>query len=327
MSQLRIGILGASRIAELAIVKPAHDLGHRLVAVAARDRSRAEIFATEYGVERVLDTYEDVLSDPEVDVVYNPLANSFHGPWNLAAIGAGKPVLTEKPFARNSSEADEVRRAAVEHGVPIMEGFHYLFHPITQRVLKAIDTGTIGTVQRVEVTMRMTAPRSGDPRWSYELAGGGIMDLGCYGIHALRQIGQQFAGGEPSVLTATATERNPQVDEDFAIRFGFPSGATGSVDGSMVAEKFEMTLRVVGDRGEIFAPDYLLQYGDDRVLVTTPAERTVEHMGLRSTYTYQLEAFARHVREGTPFLTGADDAVANMALVDAAYTAAGLKLR
>lgn len=327
MSQLRIGILGASRIAELAIVKPAHELGHRLVAVAARDRSRAENFAAKYGVERVLDTYDDVVSDPEIDVIYNPLANSFHGPWNLAAISAGKPVLTEKPFARNSSEAEAVRYAAAQRGVPIMEGFHYLFHPITKRVMDAVDAGTIGTVQRVEVIMRMTAPGSGDPRWSYDLAGGGIMDLGCYGIHALRRIGRQFAGGEPAVLTATATECEPQVDEDFRIGFEFPSGATGSVEGSMIAEKFEMTLRVVGDRGEIFAPDYLLQYGDDRVLITTAGTTTAEHLGLRSTYTYQLDAFARHLHTKTPFPIDADDAVANMALVDAAYTAAGLKLR
>ena len=107
---LRIGVLGASRIAEAAIVGPAAELGHRLVAVAARDRSRAEVFADKYGVERVLDGYQAVIDDPEVDVVYNPLANSLHAPWNLAAIAAGKPVLSEKPFARDQSEARLRRR-------------------------------------------------------------------------------------------------------------------------------------------------------------------------------------------------------------------------
>jgi len=92
---LRIGVLGGSRIAESAIVGPAAELGHRLVAVAARDRSRAESFAEKYGVERVVGSYQDVIDDPEVDVVYNPLANSLHAPWNLAAIAAGKPVLSE----------------------------------------------------------------------------------------------------------------------------------------------------------------------------------------------------------------------------------------
>ena len=96
---LRIGVLGASRIAELAIVGPAAELGHRLVAVAARDHTGPRAFAEKYGVERVLDSYQDVIDDPEVDVVYNPLANAFHASWNLTAIAAGKPVLTEKPFA------------------------------------------------------------------------------------------------------------------------------------------------------------------------------------------------------------------------------------
>ena len=91
---LRIGVLGASRIAEFAIVEPAQDLGHRWVAVAARDPGRARLFAETYGGERVLGGYQEVLDDAEVDVVYNPLANALHAPWNLAAVRAGKPVLS-----------------------------------------------------------------------------------------------------------------------------------------------------------------------------------------------------------------------------------------
>src|ERR1700754_143317 len=141
---LRIGVLGASRIADLAIVGPAQQLGHRLVAVAARNRSRAELFAEKHGVERVLDSYAAVIADPEVDAIYNPLANSLHARWNLAAIAAGKPVLTEKPFARNRSEAQEVARTAQAAGVTVVEGFHYLYHPVTRRALELATDGTIG---------------------------------------------------------------------------------------------------------------------------------------------------------------------------------------
>ena len=111
---LRVGILGAARIAELAIVKPAHATGTRLVTVAARDRRRAEAFAAEHGVERATDSYAEVLADPEVEVVYNPLPNAFHGPWNLAAVAAGKHVLSEKPFASTAEEAVEVRGRGAE---------------------------------------------------------------------------------------------------------------------------------------------------------------------------------------------------------------------
>src|SRR4051812_44301115 len=106
---LRIGILGAARIAELAIVKPAKATGTRLVVIGARDRRRAEAFATVHGVERAVGSYEEVLADPDVEVVYNPLPNALHGPWNLAAMRAGKHVLSEKPFASNAVEATLVR--------------------------------------------------------------------------------------------------------------------------------------------------------------------------------------------------------------------------
>ena len=132
---LRIGVLGASRIAEQAIIGPAHALGHRLVVVAARDRGRAEAFAQRYGVERVADDYDAVIGDPEVDAVYNPLANALHAEWNMRALRAGKAVLTEKPFARNAAEARAVRDVARETGAVIVEGFHYLFHPVTRRLL------------------------------------------------------------------------------------------------------------------------------------------------------------------------------------------------
>ena len=326
MTQLRIGVLGASRIAELAIVKPAQILGHRLVAVAARDRGRAEAFARTHGVERVVDSYADLIADPEVDVIYNPLANAFHAEWNLKAIAAGKAVLTEKPFARNAAEAELVRNAARERNVPIMEGFHYLFHPIIGRMFALLGDGTLGVLQRVEVIMRMPEPKPDDPRWSFDLAGGAVMDLGCYGLHVHRQLGR-FAGGEPTVVAARAVERDPGVDESCEIELVFPSGATGSSVNAMTAERFEMTLRIVGDRGEAFAHDYALQSGDDRITITTDAGTTVEHLGTRSTYTYQLDVFAQHLADGTAFPIDVDDAVTTMELIDSTYRAAGLPLR
>src|SRR4051794_10876363 len=192
---LRIGILGASRIAEHAIVGPAHELGHRLVVVAARAPQRATSFAAKFGVERVAGSYQDVIDDPEVDVVYNPLANSLHGPWNLAAIAAGKPVLSEKPFARDQTEARMVADAATAAGVPVLEGFHYYFHPVTARAFALAADGTLGTVTHVEVRMAMPAPADDDPRWSFDMAGGALMDLGCYGLHVMRSLGRMAVPG------------------------------------------------------------------------------------------------------------------------------------
>ncbi|MFI5511181.1 Gfo/Idh/MocA family protein [Mycobacterium sp. NPDC051804] len=318
---LRIGVLGASRIAEPAIVGPAHELGHRLVAVAARDPQRAQVFADKYGVERVVASYEDVINDPEVDVVYNPLANALHAPWNLAAVAAGKPVLSEKPFARNRTEAVRVAEAADAAGVPVVEAFHYLYHPVTRRALELAGDGTLGDITHVEVRMAMPEPDDGDPRWSLELAGGALMDLGCYGLHVMRRLGQ------PSVVRAHAKERSPGIDAWCDVELVFPSGATGLSANSMVGDDYSFTIQIVGTKGDVLVHNFIKPQADDRITIRTPLGSTVEHLGTRTSYTYQLEAFAAHVLHGAPLPVNNVDAVENMSYIDAAYRAAGMDPR
>jgi predicted dehydrogenase len=318
---LKIGVLGASRIAELAIVEPARELGHRLVAVAARDPQRAHVFAEKHGVERVLASYDDVLSDPEVDAVYNPLANALHAPWNLAAIAAGKPVLTEKPFARDRVEAEKVAQAAETSGITVMEGFHYLFHPVTRRALELAADGTLGELVHVEARMAMPAPEDDDPRWSLELAGGALMDLGCYGLHVMRQL------GHPTIVRAHSEQRSPGVDAWCDVDLAFANGATGLSANSMVAADYMFTLRIVGTRGDVLVHNFIKPHDDDRLTINTPEGTTVERLGTRPSYTYQLEAFAAHVQHGASLPLDTADAVENMAYVDSAYRAAGMSAR
>lgn len=328
MEPLRIGVLGAARIAENAIVTPARETGTRLVAVAARDRSRAETFAATYGVERVLDSYPDVIADPEVEAVYNPLANGLHAPWNLAAIAAGKHVLSEKPFAADAEEAAEVRDAGARAGVMVVEGFHYLYHPVTRRLHELLATGELGDLERVETTMNIPAPEPEDPRWSLPLAGGALMDLGCYSLHAIRVLAP-WGGGQPTFVEARGGERDglPGIDEWVDADLTFPSGATGLARCNMDAGELEMTYRVVGTRGEATVANFVLPHLDDRLLVTTGDGDRVEHLGKRTSYTYQLEAFTTCVREGVPSPTDSNDAVATMTLIDQCYEAIGLGRR
>ena len=325
---LRIGVLGAARITERSLVDPARAGGHRLVAVAARDRSPAEGFATAHGVERVADSYAELLADPEVDVVYNPLANGLHGPWNLAALAAGKHVLTEKPSASNAEEAAEVREAAVKAGTVFMEGFHYLFHPVTRRLHEILLSGELGEVRRVETMVAIPAPDDVDPRWSLPLAGGALMDLGCYSLHAVRML-TPWAGGAPRLVSARGGERAgaPGVDEWLDAELEFPGGATASARCHMAYDRLEMSCRIIGSRGEASAPNFVLPQLDDRVVVRTAQGERTERLGTRSSYTYQLEAFAAGVREGTALPLGADDAVATMELIDGCYRAAGFEPR
>jgi predicted dehydrogenase len=169
MAPLKIGILGAARIADDGIVDPSRLLGHRLVAVAARDRSRAEAFAAQRGVERVHKTYADVIDDPEVEVVYNALVNSLHAKWNQYALKAGKHVLSEKPFASNATEALLVRDVARTASGQIVEGFHYLHHPVNQRLHELVTSGELGDVQQVDIELSIPSPQTAilGGRWSW----------------------------------------------------------------------------------------------------------------------------------------------------------------
>ena len=303
---LRIGVLGASRIAESAIVAPAQELGHRLVAVAARDPVRAKAFADKYGVERVLPSYQDVVNDPEVDVVYNPLANSLHAPWNLAAVAAGKPVLTEKPFARNREEAQHVAAAADAAGVTVMEGFHYLFHPVTRRALELAGDGTLGELTRVEVRMGMPEPQPDDPRWSLELAGGALMDLGCYGLHVMRRLARprssvraQHTAVPVLMHGATCSSSSPRAQRVCAPTRWSPTSTRSPSGHRYPWRRRGSQLHQAPGRRQSHRPH--------------AAGTIVERLGRRASYTYQLEAFAAHVQLGEPVALDTADAVENMA--------------
>lgn len=326
---LRVGVLGASRIGQLSIAGPARATGTRLVAVAARDHDRAQAWAEEAQVvERILPSYQAVLDDPEVEAVYNPLPNGLHGEWNLKAIRAGKHVLSEKPFASNATQARKVVAAGRAAGLVVVEAFHYPFHPTFHSVCELIDSGAIGDLVHVEAPMAMPDPGPTDPRWEFDLAGGALMDVGCYAVHCARQLGQ-FAGGEPDVVSATATLHpdHPNVDQQINAELRYPSGATASVGGSMAAPEYDFHLTVTGTTGRIHLPDFPRPHVDNRVCWT--GADGVEHVQTPGSggfsYTYQLAAFAAAIREGAPLPY--DDADVQMAMIDQIYLAAGLPVR
>ncbi len=328
MEPLRVGILGAARITDLALIKPAKITGTRLVAVAARNPERANEFARLHGIEKVHQNYLDVINDPEVEAVYNPLPNSLHAPWNKIALAAGKHVFTEKPSASNGAEAEAVAVVARGTDRQFFEGFHYLWHPLIPRLHEILASGELGELQHVETVMDMPAPAASDPRWSAELSGGALMDLGCYSLHSMRMLAP-LLGGEPSLVGATGAERpgHPGVDEWLKAELRFPNGVTGTAGCNMASDHHQMSHRLVGTAGEAVIADFVNPHNDDRLIVTTAAGTRTEHLGNRSSYTYQLETFTTAVRTGTPARTDADDAVRTMQLIDKCYLAVGMQPR
>ncbi len=324
---LRIGVLGAARIATDGIVDPARTLGHRIVAVAARDRGRAEAFAADHGVERVHDTYQDVIDDPDVDVVYNALVNSLHARWNIAALQAGKDVLSEKPMTSNATQARAVRDAARSSGARIVEGFHYLHHPVHRRLRELVTSGELGIIERVEIELAIPAPPATDPRWSRELDGGATMDLGCYVLNAARHVGH-WIGGSPRLGGVEARVRSPDVDSAVTAGLTYPGGATGWVAWDMDADDRRMVWTVRGSRGTAVSPAFGVPHLDPRLLITDAAGVTREEKPDACTsYTHQLAAIADSLCTGAPFLVDVDDAIANLELVDTVYREVGLTPR
>jgi predicted dehydrogenase len=322
---LRIGVLGAASIAPSALIKPAKDnTDVEVTAVAARDGSRARAFAAKHGIAHVHESYEALLADPDIDAVYNPLPNGLHGRWTRAAVDAGKHVLCEKPLTANADEAREIADLAAKSDRVVMEAFHYRYHPMTLRTEQIIASGVIGKLQRVEAALCFPLPKFSDIRYNYSLAGGALMDAGCYAVHIVRT----FGGSTPEVISAQAKLRDPQIDRAMTAELRFAAGHTGQVRCSMwSARLLEISARVVGDRGELKLLNPVLPQFVNRLSIRSPEGRRVERFPRRASYAYQLDAFAAAVLRGEPVKTTPEDAVENMTVIDGIYRAAGLPLR
>jgi predicted dehydrogenase len=324
MSDLRIGILGAARIAPAALVHPAQRNPEVTVAaVAARDPQRAQAFAKKHGLAKAHASYDALINDPDINAIYNPLPNGLHAEWTLRALEAGKHVLCEKPFTANEKEARTVADAAATSGLVVMEAFHYRYHPLAERI-RSIAHEQLGEIREVRTAMCFPLPKFSDIRYNFDLAGGALMDAGCYALHCLRLLGP----GEPEVVSATAKLHSANVDRAMTAQFRFTGGATGRLDTSMWSKKLlNMSAHVVGDRGELKVFNFVMPHAFNRVTVRIDGKKSSERVRGGSTYGYQLQAFSDAVLRGAPTLTPADDAVTTMRLIDDIYRAAGLPPR
>jgi predicted dehydrogenase len=331
MEPLRIGTLGAAKITPMALLKPARTVPEvAVVGIAARDRARAEKVAGKHDIPHVYDSYDALIAAPDIDAIYNPLPNGLHGRYTIAALEAGKHVLCEKPFTANAEEAEKVAAVAERSGKVVMEAFHYRYHPLIARLLDIIASGELGDVKRIETRMCFPLPFLRDIRYQLDLAGGALMDAGCYAIHQLRTL----AGAEPEVVSAKAKCIKHEVDRYAKAEMRFADGRTGSIETSMLSRKvFSLGGRVEGTLGEMKITNMTGPQYFHRVVVETLDPRSgvkarrKEKVEGEATYWYQLKAFAAAVQGGTPFPTTPADAIANMKVIDAVYRAAGLQPR
>lgn len=321
--RLRIGVLGAARIVNDGLLRPAADFPDvDVVAVAARDSQRAAKFASTHGIERVHSTYTALLDDPDIDAVYIPLPASLHARWTAAAMERGKHVLTEKPFTSNSAAAEEIVRRATASDVVVMEAYHSVYHPMQQQLRDIITSGEIGEVRTAEAHFCVPIPPGRDIRWNLALGGGSLLDVGYY---AVRQLTTLF--GAPLEIEAAAKVRNG-VDRTIVANLGFAGGVAGKIRSSLWSTRvLSMRLRIEGTAGTVSVRSPYHPQNGGRILVRTRSGRRSVSAERRSSYSFQIAAFRDAVLHKTPVLTDAHAALAHMRTLDAIYLAAGLRPR
>ena len=315
MDSLRFGILSTARVGRRRVV-PAMQQAPNIVvrAVASRDGERAHAFARTLNIPKAYGCYEDLLADPEVDAVYIPLPNALHCQWTVKAAQAGKHVLCEKPLASNAQEAGEMIAACEANHVLLMEAFMYRFHPQNEHVLALIQGGAIGPVRMLRAVFTFTIGSS-NIRLDAALAGGSLMDVGCYCVSVARTV----VGAEPRAVSAFAHFGAASgVDEAMAGVLEFKDGILATFECGFRVP-FRAHYEVVGERARIEVPrPFITENQATRIVLHHPDDRTQSHtFPPLDQYTRMVEHFADAVLNGTALRYTPGEARAQMRVLDA----------
>ena len=290
-----------------------------VVAIGSRDLSRAKAAATEFGIARAYGSYEEVLADPEVDAVYNPLPNDLHEPWTLAAAEAGKHVLCEKPLAMTAGEAERMIAACDAAGVLLMEAFMYRLHPTWEHVRELVTSGRIGDLTAVQSWFSYFNDDPSNIRNIVASGGGALYDIGCYAVNVSRML----FGAEPvRVQGSVDRDREMGVDVLTSGILDFPTGVA-TFTCSIRAEP-DQRVHVYGTKGRISIeiPFNIPLDRPTRVFVTAggdpPVAPDTEVLTLEpaNQYAIQSERFAAAILDGTPVPIPPADAVANLRVIE-----------
>lgn len=223
---LNWGLLSTARINRALIAPLNASPRTRLLAVASRSQASADSFAREWKIPRAHGSYEALLADPEIDVIYNPLPNHLHAEWTVKALRAGKHVLCEKPFALTLAESDAMIAASKETGKVLAEAFMYRHHPQTLEIKKMVDSGALGKLQLIKGTYSYTMTRQGNFRGIKDMGGGSIWDVGCYPISYARML----VGAEPSEVFGWQSSGPGGSDVSFFGQMHFANGVDAQFD-------------------------------------------------------------------------------------------------
>ncbi len=312
--KIRWGILSTARIGRRVI--PAIRASHNgeVAAVGSRSLERAQAWAAAHEIPRAYGSYEALFEDEGIDAIYNPLPNSMHAEWSIKCAEAGIPTLSEKPFASDAPEAQSIVDAFEEHGVLLAEAFMYRFHPQHAKAQEILAAGGIGELQIISSSFTFPISDEANIRLSKALAGGALMDVGCYCVNLMRFM----TGEEPERVSATAQfgERSG-VDETLVGMLEFPSGVIGHFDCGLRSFG-QHTYALKGSEGMIVVPQsFVIDKAVDGIVRHWQGDNYSEHViPAVDQYQSMVEDFADALLNGRPPRFAPSDAVNNMRVVD-----------
>ena len=317
--KIRWGVLSTAKIGTAQVI-PAMQRGalSEVVAIASRSLSKAQSAADALGIARAHGSYEALLTDPEVDAIYNPLPNDDHVPWSIRALAAGKHVLCEKPIALSAAEAQTLVDAGARHPhLKLMEAFMYRHHPQWRLAQELVGGGRIGVLKTIQTFFSFFNDDPANIRHDPAKGGGGLMDIGCYAISLARWL----MGGEPSrVLGLVEVHPNWHVDRTASAILDFGGGRSATFTCSMAVTPFQV-VQVIGDRGRVELSEVPFNAPTDRPCAVRyqPSDGAVERIEVEACdqYTIQGNLFSQAILDDTPVPTPITDAVRNMEVIEA----------
>lgn len=323
--KLRWGVLSTANIGVRKVLPAMQQGAYSTVdAIASRDLSRAKDAASRLGIARAYGSYEELLADPEIDAIYNPLPNQLHVPWTIKAAEAGKHVLCEKPLSLTVVEAQTLLKVRAQTGVQIGEAFMIRSHPQWQRVRELLGQGKIGELRAIAGFFSYFNVDSANIRNQVECGGGALLDIGCYLIHTAR-----YGFGEEPVRVVAAIDRDPEMKTDrlTSAVMEFPSGhAIFTCSTQLVAYQ---KVQLLGTRGriEVEIPFNAPPDRPTRILVDATGDLTgsgitTETFPVCDQYTRQGDDFSRAVLEGGQVPVPLEEAILNMGVIEAVFESA-----
>jgi len=307
---LRWGLLSTARINRALIPPLRASQRNQLTAVASRSLEAAEAYAGEWDIPRALGTYEALIDDPEVDVIYNPLPNHLHADWTIRALRAGKHVLCEKPMALTLDELDRMAAAAQETHTVLAEAFMYRHQPQTLKVKELVESGALGSLRLITGAFTFTLENPQDYRLRPDMGGGSIWDVGCYPISYARLI----MGSEPLEVFGWQVRGPTGIDETFTGQMRFAGDVLAQFDCGF-ASPYRTHIEVVGSEATLDIPVPFKPGTREEILLTRGDQQESIEINGPELYAGEIEDMADAILFGKPPRVSLADSRGNVAAI------------